>query len=118
MPSDSKNEQLQRENAESLRPLSEMFPFSGDFRRRVFSIRTDWRRRQVADQTIVREASSKKGEEQECLVQGSSRCTGRQRVKRDISAVNHGELNRLLAPDFCYALQLWDGPFPRKLRVR
>ena len=59
-----------------------------------------------------------KDEEQECVVQGSSRCPGRGQMKRDISAVNHGELNRLLAPDFCYALQLWDGPFPRKLRVR
>jgi hypothetical protein len=39
---DSQNRQLQRENAESLRPISEVFPFSGDIRRRLFSICTEW----------------------------------------------------------------------------
>src|SRR4029077_9383791 len=40
---DSKKEQLTRESAESLRPLSEIFPFSGDFRRRLFRPALIWR---------------------------------------------------------------------------
>ena len=34
--------QLTRESAKSLWPISAIFPFSGDFRRRLFSIGTEW----------------------------------------------------------------------------
>src|SRR5262249_46593200 len=37
-----RNRQLTREIAESLQPLREIFPFSGDPRRRPFSICTEW----------------------------------------------------------------------------
>ena len=42
MSLDSEKPQLSRENPESLRPIPKIFPFSGDLRRRPFSIRTAW----------------------------------------------------------------------------